>query len=183
MTRQSIAGRGRSHVFTGLADHRLVVRTTPAMTTVAPRAVVSVSGPSSERPILLAGKLPAQRRTRLVVRGRRQRWIGPAGMGPTGPSARMGALLLLLLGCLLLFRHRVTPLPHPRVPRLDRSCGDCTGRIRGVSSGKYTLRCLVSAGPLHLGTRAIARSALRRARFLRASRMACDARAGERIPG
>ena len=75
------------------------------------------------------------------------------------------------------------PLPHPRVPRLDRSCGDCTGRVRGVSSGKYILRCLVSAGPLHLGTRAIARSALRRARSLRASRMACDARDGERIPG
>src|SRR5712664_2534331 len=145
------------------------------------RAVVS--GPSSERPILLAGKLPAQRGTRLVVRGRRQRWIGPAGMGPTGPSARMGALLLLLLGCLLLFRHRVTPSRT----RASRGWIDLAATVRAGSEGCQAENTFCGVwfrrGPLHLGTRAIARSALRRARSLRASRMACDARDGERIPG
>jgi hypothetical protein len=39
------------------------------------RAVVSVIGPSSERPILLAGKLPAQRRAARERRIYAFRWL------------------------------------------------------------------------------------------------------------
>ena len=50
------------------------------------------------------------------------------------------------------------PLPHPRVPRLDRSCRDCTGRVRRVSRRKYTLQYRNGAGTLHLGSRAAPRA-------------------------
>src|SRR5580704_16088983 len=60
-------------------------------------------------------------------------------MGPTGPSATIGALLLLFLGRLLLLRHWFTPLPISARPR-GRSCPDSRGRGRNVSRAKYRIR-------------------------------------------
>ena len=191
MTRQSIAGRGRSHVFTGLADHRLVVRTKPAME--EPRE----SDQHGRHQHGARGRERAELGEADLARGevagpekneaRRAREAPemdrPCRDGADRAERQNGRLTSSSSWLPSSFSPSCHPLPHPRVPRLDRSCGDCTGRVRGVSSGKYILRCLVSPGPLDLGTRAIARSALRRARSLRASRMACDARDGERIPG
>src|SRR4029077_15889516 len=58
--------------------------------------------------------------------GRARRWNGPAGMGPTGPSATSGALLLLFLLRGLLLRHVMSP--PSRSPRVTRSiCPDNRG--------------------------------------------------------
>jgi hypothetical protein len=75
------------------------------------------------------------------------------------------------------------PLPHPRVPRLGRSCRDCTGRVRGVSSGKYIMRGNRSFGNPISGAQT-SRAELRRSvSSARARKRACGARDGGRIPG
>src|ERR1700730_2735966 len=51
----------------------------------------------------------------------------PCRDGGDRAERQKSALLLLLLGRLLLLRHSVTPLPHPRVPRLARSFATLRG--------------------------------------------------------
>jgi hypothetical protein len=79
------------------------------------------SGPSSAREVVS------------LAHDASRRWNGPAGMGPTGPSATNGALLLLFLLRRLLFRHRVTPLPIPARPAVDhvRTLGEGPKRVKG----------------------------------------------------
>jgi hypothetical protein len=94
------------------------------------RAAASVSGPSSGGRAWRGGSCRPRSGPRRAAGRRRygglRRWNGPVGMGPTGPSATIGALLPLLLLRGLLLRHRVTPPPDPRASR-GRSCSDSRG--------------------------------------------------------
>src|SRR3990172_2869139 len=130
----------------------------------AARAVVSVIGPSSTRPILLAGKLPAQRRATRESRMYAFRWligwslpreapemVRPCRDGADRAERQNGRLTSSSSWPPSSFSPSCHPLPHPRVPRLDRSFRDCTGTPRGVSRGKYTMRGREGDRTLYLG--------------------------------